>query len=210
MAACTQDRDTDGTLTGRGCSRAGLGNHLCGRPGRKTGTAPRTDFTTPTARTDRSISIRPQAALPTLPHTPQRPSGRCAVTSRGPRCPRSSRCPPIDRVTVAEFTAKVHAMTGHTGYTIRQAAYDLRKLRGKHLIAKPGRTRPLPPLAADRGHLRRPADPSRAGHRTDPRRGPQPPRGRKPVTWTSIDRDYEKIRIDMQTLFQDLGIRAAG
>jgi hypothetical protein len=28
--------------------------------------------------------------------------------------------------TVAEFTAKVHAMTGHTGYTIRQAAYDLR------------------------------------------------------------------------------------
>ena len=34
--------------------------------------------------------------------------------------------------------------------------------------------------------------------------------GRKPATWTSVDRDYEKIRIDMQTLFQDLGIRAAG
>ena len=30
-------------------------------------------------------------------------------------------------------------MTGHTGYTIRQAAYDLRKLRGKNLITKPGR-----------------------------------------------------------------------
>ena len=43
--------------------------------------------------------------------------------------------------TVAEFTAKVHTMTGHTGYTIRQAAYDLRKLRGKELITKPGRTR---------------------------------------------------------------------
>jgi len=28
-----------------------------------------------------------------------------------------------------------------TSYTIRQAAYDLRKLRGKELIAKPGRTR---------------------------------------------------------------------
>jgi hypothetical protein len=27
--------------------------------------------------------------------------------------------------TVAEFTAKVRAMTGHTGYTVRQAAYDL-------------------------------------------------------------------------------------
>ena len=34
--------------------------------------------------------------------------------------------------------------------------------------------------------------------------------GRKPTTWTSVDRDYEKIRIDMQTLFHDLGIRAAG
>jgi hypothetical protein len=36
-----------------------------------------------------------------------------------------------------------------------------------------------------------------------------PRRGRNPATWTSVDRDYEKIRIDMQTLFQDLGIRAA-
>ena len=43
--------------------------------------------------------------------------------------------------TVAAFTAKVHAMTGHTGYTIRQAAYDLRKLRGKQLIDKPGQAR---------------------------------------------------------------------
>ena len=32
-------------------------------------------------------------------------------------------------------------MTGQTGYTIRQAAYDLRKLRGKDLVTKPGRTR---------------------------------------------------------------------
>ena len=79
--------------------------------------------------------------------------------------------------TVAEFTAKVHAMTGHTGYTIRQAAYDLRKLRGKELITKPGRTRRYHLDAADRGHHRRPADPARAGHRTDPRRGPQPPHG---------------------------------
>ena len=41
-------------------------------------------------------------------------------------------------------------MTGHDGYTIRQAAYDLRKLRGKHLVDKPGRTRRyhVPPDAA--------------------------------------------------------------
>jgi hypothetical protein len=31
-------------------------------------------------------------------------------------------------------------------------------------------------------------------------------RGRKPTTWTTIDRDYEKLRIDMQDLFHDLGI----
>jgi hypothetical protein len=45
--------------------------------------------------------------------------------------------------TVAEFAAKVHALTGreHTGYSLRQAAYDLRKLRGKQLVDKPGRTR---------------------------------------------------------------------
>ena len=52
--------------------------------------------------------------------------------------------------TVAELAAKVHAMTGHGGYTTRQAAYDLRKLRGKDLVAKPGRTRRyhIPPEAA--------------------------------------------------------------
>jgi hypothetical protein len=54
--------------------------------------------------------------------------------------------------TVAELTAKVQHMTGltQTGYTIRQAAYDLRKLRGKHLITKPGRSRryQIPPAAA--------------------------------------------------------------
>jgi hypothetical protein len=27
--------------------------------------------------------------------------------------------------------------------------------------------------------------------------------GRKPATWTRVDRDYETLRIDMQTLFHD-------
>jgi hypothetical protein len=45
--------------------------------------------------------------------------------------------------TAAQFTAKVHAMTGQTDrdYSTRQAAYDLRKLRGKQLLNKPGRSR---------------------------------------------------------------------
>src|SRR4051812_44527436 len=41
-----------------------------------------------------------------------------------------------DGFTVADFTAKVHTTTGNNTYTVRQAAYDLRKLRGKELISK--------------------------------------------------------------------------
>ncbi|MGH3519843.1 MAG: hypothetical protein ACRDQ7_21125 [Haloechinothrix sp.] len=35
-------------------------------------------------------------------------------------------------------------------------------------------------------------------------RSPRP--GRKPSTWTNIDRDYEQIRITIQTLLTDLAI----
>jgi hypothetical protein len=101
-------------------------------------------------------------------------------------------------------------MTGHTAYTVRQAAYDLRKLRGKELIAKPGRARRYHLSPQNAGSIaalltlrERVIGPILAGVRS-------PRMGRKPVTWTKVDRDYEKIRIDMQTLFQDLGIRAAG
>jgi hypothetical protein len=110
--------------------------------------------------------------------------------------------------TVAEFAAKVHALTGQTAtdYSVRQGAYDLRKLRGKQLIDKPGRTQRyhVPPLAARtiaalltlRDQV---ITPILAGVRS-------PKRGRKPTHWTRIDRDYERIRIDMQTLFNDLAI----
>ncbi len=112
--------------------------------------------------------------------------------------------------TVAEFTAKVHAVTGQTedDYSIRQAAYDLRKLRGKRLVVKPGRTRryhvpveaarTIAALTTLRDHV---IGPILAGVRT-------PRRGRKPGTWTKIDRDYESLRLGMQTLFHDLGIAA--
>jgi hypothetical protein len=114
-----------------------------------------------------------------------------------------------DGFTVAEFTAKVHTMTGHTDYTIRQGAYDLRKLRGKELITKPGRTRryhltphnagTLAALLTLREHV---IAPILAGVRS-------PRMGRKPITWTPVDRDYEKIRINMHTLFHDLGLNVA-
>ena len=43
--------------------------------------------------------------------------------------------------TIADLTASVHAMTGQTSYTARQAAYDLRKIRAKQLAVKSGTTR---------------------------------------------------------------------
>jgi len=113
--------------------------------------------------------------------------------------------------TVGEFAAKVHAMTGTSDldYTVRQAAYDLRKLRGKQLVDKPARTRRyrVPSLAARtiaalltlRDQI---IAPILAAVRS-------PRMGRKPAHWTRVDRDYERIRIDMQTLFSDLAIETS-
>ena len=110
--------------------------------------------------------------------------------------------------TVAVFTAKVRHLTRKADYTTRQAAYDLRKLRGKNLVVKPGRSRRYQtPAAAARTITALLAlrdqviAPILAGVRS-------PRRGRKPATWTRIDRDYETLRIGMQTLFADLGIAA--
>jgi hypothetical protein len=108
--------------------------------------------------------------------------------------------------TVAEFTAKVQQVNKHADYTARQGAYDLRKLRGKNLAVKPGRTRRyhIPPeaartIAALLALRDQVIAPILAGVRS-------PRRGRKPTHWTRIDRDYETLRIGMQGLFHDLGI----
>jgi hypothetical protein len=110
--------------------------------------------------------------------------------------------------TVGEFAAKVHALTGtrDANYTIRQAGYDLRKLRSKQLVDKPARTRRyrVPALAARTiAALLTLRDqviaPILAAVRS-------PRMGRKPAHWTRVDRDYERIRIDMHTLFTDLAL----
>jgi hypothetical protein len=111
--------------------------------------------------------------------------------------------------TVADLAAKVNASTSSDTYTVRQAAYDLRKLRGKDLVDKPGRTRRyhVPTLAARtitalltlRDHI---IAPILAGVRS-------PRNGRKPGHWTAVDRQYETLRIGMQTLFDQLGINTA-
>jgi hypothetical protein len=112
--------------------------------------------------------------------------------------------------TVAQFTAQVQAITGQASedYSVRQGAYDLRKLRGKQLVLKPGRTRRyhVPELAARTiAALLTLRDkviaPLLASIRT-------PRWGGMPKSWTTIDRDYETLRRDMKTLFTDLGITA--
>jgi hypothetical protein len=112
--------------------------------------------------------------------------------------------------TVGELTTKARAMTGQppSDYTVRQAAYDLKKLRGKGLITKLGkmrRYRVQPPamrtiaaLFILRDHV---IAPILAGVRS-------PRVGRKPATWTAADRHYEQLRIRMQPLFHELGIAA--
>jgi DNA-binding transcriptional ArsR family regulator len=112
--------------------------------------------------------------------------------------------------TVAQLAAKVRAMTGQpaSDYSIRQAAYDLKKLRGKGLITKVGGSRryqvqpqamrAIAALLILREHV---IAPILAGVRS-------PHLGRKPNAWTPADRHYEQLRIRMQPLFQDLGIAA--
>jgi hypothetical protein len=110
--------------------------------------------------------------------------------------------------TAADFTAKVHAITGQAAadYTPRQAAYDLRKLCGKQLLDKPGRGRryQVPPAAARtiaallilRDHV---ISPLLVGvHNPGP--------GRTPTHQNPVDRAYETLRAGMQDLFGHLGI----
>ena len=116
-----------------------------------------------------------------------------------------------DGFTVAQLAAKVQALAGRSDpdYTVRQAAYDLRKLRGKHLVTKPGRTRryQVPPDAARtiagltvlREHV---IGPILAGVR-------KPGPDRPPATPTRIDRDYETLRTGMRILLQDLAVATA-
>ena len=113
-----------------------------------------------------------------------------------------------DGFTVGDLAGKVRSLTGQNQaeFTVRQAAYDLRKLRAKQLVVKPGRTRryqvpgeaarTIAALLALRDEV---ISPILAGIRS-------PRQGRKPATWTPVDRDYEALRIDMQTLFADLAV----
>jgi hypothetical protein len=158
------------------------------------------------------IGFIPDGTLDQLPQ----PSQLAAVRVGGvdPNKPRTratlaavlALSPAPGGFTVTDLAAKVHTMTGHTDYTTRQAAYDLRKPRGKHLVDKPGRTRrhhvgdpPARTIAALLTLHDQVIGPIPAGVRS-PRMGP------KPAHRTQADRHYESLRIGMQALFTDLAI----
>jgi len=111
--------------------------------------------------------------------------------------------------TAADFTTKVQAITGDTGYTARQGAYDIRKLRAKNLITpKPRSRRYLTPPGAVRtiaGILilrDQVLIPCLAGIRapelTPAATQPHP-----------ADQHYENLRNQMRALLHDCGLAAA-
>jgi hypothetical protein len=112
--------------------------------------------------------------------------------------------------TASDVAARVRAIGNehHAQYGPRQAAYDLKKLRGKHIVARIGRTRryealrsglramtalivlrnkAIKPLLAAAQPLR----PSRGAHNPKP-----------------LDAHYRALRIAMHGVFHELGIAA--
>jgi hypothetical protein len=112
--------------------------------------------------------------------------------------------------TTTHFRAKVQSMSGQSDadYSLRQAAYDLKKLRAKDLITKLGRSRRYqlspPSMRAITALLvlrEQVIAPLLAGVRTTARPS-------TPSTLTIIDQHYQQLCRDMQPLFHELGIAA--
>ena len=121
--------------------------------------------------------------------------------------------------TVAELARKVQEMGRKDlpEYSVRQAAYDLKKLRAKDLVTKLDRSRRyvvpqqglriIAGLVILRDKVLRPllaalANPLSA-ESTQPKPGP------KPKGWSNIDRHYQTLRITMHALLGELHFAAA-
>ena len=97
---------------------------------------------------------------------------------------------------------------GELNYQARQAAYDLKKLRGKEMVRRVGKTRKYEPtstalkaitaLLVLRDKLIKPL--LAASMETHPAHGAQNLR--------NLDRHYETIRAGMRGVFQELGLAA--
>ena len=112
--------------------------------------------------------------------------------------------------TASEVAARVRASHQQTQlhYGPRQAAYDLKKLRGKHIVRRIGHTRRYEPLPSGlramtalvvlRNKAIKPL--LAAAQPLCPTRGPHNP---KP-----IDRHYHTINVAMKGVFHELGLAA--
>ena len=111
--------------------------------------------------------------------------------------------------TSSELAERVCGLGGpEVTYSSRQAAYDLKKLRGKHIIQRIGRTRRYQPIPAGlktmtailvlRDKALKPL--LAAAQQLQPPRGPQNP--------TPLDTHYETMRVAMLGVFRELGVAA--
>lgn len=110
---------------------------------------------------------------------------------------------------VSQFRAKVLVMTGQSAadYSARHAAYDLKKLRAKHLLTKMGRSRryelcpssmrSIAALEILRDYVIRPILAGVRATRFEP-----------PTLSPILDRHYERLRLDILPVFEELGIAA--
>jgi len=121
--------------------------------------------------------------------------------------------------TLGELAGRVREVGGQdfADYAVRQAAYDVKKLRGKELVAKPGRSRryvvpahglrTITALVVLREKVLRPLLAALA----HPVAGSPVVRkpGRKPRSWSPIDDHYQTLRIDLHALLDELHLAAA-
>jgi hypothetical protein len=109
---------------------------------------------------------------------------------------------------LADLSQQVRQATHGPGYTVRQAAYDLKKLRAKNLVQRIGRSRrytvpdwALKAMTAVLVLADKVIKPVLANLGTPPER-PQP------AQLSPLDDHYLRLQADLRTLFQALGIAA--
>jgi hypothetical protein len=108
----------------------------------------------------------------------------------------------------SDIAAKVREIMGYSEdtYTSRKAAYDLKKLRGKNVIHRVGKSRRYEVVAQELRAVtallvlrEKVIKPVLAG-------AGKPRRGRKPKNQSPIDAHYEAIQSQMRNLFQLIGV----
>lgn len=112
--------------------------------------------------------------------------------------------------TASDLARQVNnlAVSSELNYGSRQAAYDLKKLRGKRLVDRIGSShryrspaeglRAIAGLVLIRDKVIKPLLASCGHHK----------RGPKPRNTTAIDAHYDRLQIDMQLLLEELGFAA--